>query len=221
MPHGDHLSFYGVAPLYANPSPSATHVGAVHLAEPLQPIQAHLNQFLRERAENLGGRLAIHSRQPQGTEIQVTGPVWVLAFSSGDYTHDEGGMEQALLEGTLRVLNGGDPSGFAAFAPAFGGCYVDLLVSIRQGKVLVEVVGAGLCHSYCATGRPALCENGNRANVAGCLLDCSRHFRDPQGRELQHHLGVSAFARYTVAAQESLIGRSRCRWRRQLSSAVP
>ncbi len=126
------------------------------------------------------------------------------------------------------------------------------------GEVLVEVVGAGLCHSdlsvidgsrprvmpmvmgheaagivrevgpgvhdlqpddpvvfsfvpmcgrclYCATGRPALCENGNRANVAGSLLDGSRHFRDSQGQELHHHLGVSAFSQYTVAAQESLI----------------
>lgn len=127
-----------------------------------------------------------------------------------------------------------------------------------HGEVLVEVVGAGLCHSdlsvidgsrprvmpmvmgheaagivrevgpgvydlrpddhvvfsfvpmcghciYCATGRPALCENGNRANVEGSLLDGSRHFRDPQGRELHHHLGVSAFSHYTVAAQESLV----------------
>ncbi len=126
------------------------------------------------------------------------------------------------------------------------------------GEVLVEVVGAGLCHSdlsvmdgsrprvmpmvmgheaagivrevgpgvhdlqpddhvvfsfvpmcgrciYCATGRPALCENGNRANVEGSLLDGSRHFHDPQGQALHHHLGVSAFSRYTVAAQESLI----------------
>lgn len=58
---------------------------------------------------------------------------------------------------------------------------------------------------YCATGRPALCENGNRANVEGSLLDGSRHFRDPQGQEFHHHLGVSAFSQYTVAAQESLI----------------
>lgn len=126
------------------------------------------------------------------------------------------------------------------------------------GEVLVEVVGAGLCHSdlsvidgsrprvmpmvmgheaagvvrevgpgvhdlqpddhvvfsfvpmcgrcaYCATGRPALCKNGNRANADGALLDGSRHFRDPDGQDLHHHLGVSAFSHYTVAAQESLI----------------
>jgi alcohol dehydrogenase len=126
------------------------------------------------------------------------------------------------------------------------------------GEVMVEVVGAGLCHSdlstingsrprpmpmvlgheaagivrelgphvrdlqpgdhvifsfvpmcgrclYCSTARPALCENGNRANAAGTLLGGSRPFKDRQGRLLHHHLGVSAFAQYTVAAQESLI----------------
>lgn len=126
------------------------------------------------------------------------------------------------------------------------------------GEVLVEIAGAGLCHSDlsvidgsrprvmpmvlgheasgivrevgpgvhdlavgdhvvfsfvpacghclpCATGRPALCENGARANVAGTLLDGSRHFRNAAGQELNHHLGVSAFARFTVAAQESLV----------------
>lgn len=58
---------------------------------------------------------------------------------------------------------------------------------------------------YCVTARPALCENGNRANGAGTLLGGSRHFRDRQGRILHHHLGVSAFSDYAVAAQESLI----------------
>ncbi len=58
---------------------------------------------------------------------------------------------------------------------------------------------------YCSTARPALCENGNRANAAGTLLGGSRPFKDRQGRLLHHHLGVSAFAQYTGAAQESLI----------------
>jgi len=126
------------------------------------------------------------------------------------------------------------------------------------GEVLVEIAGAGLCHSDlsvidgsrprvmpmvlgheasgivrevgpgvhdlapgdhvvfsfvpvcgrclpCATGRPALCENGARANIAGTLLDGSRHFRNAAGQELHHHLGVSAFSQFTVAAQESLV----------------
>jgi alcohol dehydrogenase len=126
------------------------------------------------------------------------------------------------------------------------------------GEVLVEVRGAGLCHSdlsvvdgsrprpmpmilgheaagivrevgpgvpdfrpddhvvfswmptcgrclFCATGRPALCENGIRANLAGSLLNGNRRFRDGQGRVLNHHLGVSGFSHYTVAVQESLV----------------
>ena len=58
---------------------------------------------------------------------------------------------------------------------------------------------------YCATGRPALCERGNRANMDGCLLNGRRHLRTAQGDPIHHHLGVSAFARYSVAVQESLI----------------
>jgi alcohol dehydrogenase len=126
------------------------------------------------------------------------------------------------------------------------------------GEVLVEIAGAGLCHSDlsvidgsrprvmpmvmgheasglvrdvgpgvhdlavgdhvvfsfvpvcghcapCATGRPALCENGAKANVAGTLLAGDRHFKNAAGQELHHHLGVSAFSQFTVAAQESLV----------------
>lgn len=57
----------------------------------------------------------------------------------------------------------------------------------------------------CATGRPALCENGARANSAGVLLSGARRFRGRGGQVLHHHLGVSAFAQFTVAAQESLV----------------
>jgi alcohol dehydrogenase len=57
----------------------------------------------------------------------------------------------------------------------------------------------------CATGRPALCEGGARANTAGTLLSGACRFGDAEGRKLHHHLGVSAFSRYTVAAQESLV----------------
>lgn len=126
------------------------------------------------------------------------------------------------------------------------------------GEVLVEIAGAGLCHSDlsvidgtrprimpmvmgheasgvvravgpavrelaegdhvvfsfvpvcghclpCATGRSALCEHGAKANVAGALLGGSRRFRNGDGRELHHHLGVSAFSQFTVAAQESVV----------------
>jgi alcohol dehydrogenase len=57
----------------------------------------------------------------------------------------------------------------------------------------------------CTTGRAALCENGAKANAAGTLLGGGRRFRSRSGGELNHHLGVSAFSQYTVAAQESLV----------------
>ncbi|QBD78810.1 alcohol dehydrogenase [Ktedonosporobacter rubrisoli] len=126
------------------------------------------------------------------------------------------------------------------------------------GEVLVEIVGAGLCHSdlsaingsiprylpmilgheasgivreigpgvkdlqqddhvvfsfvpscghclYCAIGRPALCENGSRTNMAGTLLSGDVRFHKPDSQRILHYLGVSAFSQYTVVAQESLI----------------
>lgn len=58
---------------------------------------------------------------------------------------------------------------------------------------------------FCASGRAALCENGAKANAAGTLLSGARHFTDHAGQVCNHHLGVSAFSQFTVAAQESLV----------------
>jgi alcohol dehydrogenase len=66
------------------------------------------------------------------------------------------------------------------------------------------VPACGRCRP-CATGRPALCEGGMRANVMGTLLSGRLAFRNSAGQELHHHLGVSAFSQFTVAAQESLV----------------
>lgn len=66
------------------------------------------------------------------------------------------------------------------------------------------VPACGRC-VYCATGRAALCENGAKANTAGSLLSGGRRFHNPSGGECHHHLGVSAFSQFTVAAQESLV----------------
>lgn len=70
--------------------------------------------------------------------------------------------------------------------------------------VFSYVPACGRC-LYCAVGRPALCENGARANTEGTLLRGQRHFRNGDGEVLHHHLGVSAFSQFTVAASESLI----------------
>lgn len=56
----------------------------------------------------------------------------------------------------------------------------------------------------CVTGRPALCEPGFRANSSGTLLSGNRRLRHG-GSPVHHHLGVSAFARHAVMAQESLV----------------
>ncbi len=65
----------------------------------------------------------------------------------------------------------------------------------------------GRCH-YCVTGRGALCEPGGDANIAGTLLNGARRFTDSRSQPPQpcnHHLGVSAFSEFTVAAEESLV----------------
>ncbi len=79
------------------------------------------------------------------------------------------------------------------------------VTEVREGdRVVFSFVPAcGRCR-FCAVGRPALCERGNAANAAGCLLDGSCHFRSGE-HHLHHHLGASAFSRFTVAAQESLV----------------
>lgn len=57
----------------------------------------------------------------------------------------------------------------------------------------------------CASGRPVLCHAGTSANLNGTLLSGARHFRNGRGETLHHHLGVSAFSQYTVAARESVV----------------
>lgn len=57
----------------------------------------------------------------------------------------------------------------------------------------------------CATGRPVLCNEGLNANLSGALLSGERHFSDAHGNRLHHHIGVSAFAQFTVAARESIV----------------
>jgi alcohol dehydrogenase len=126
------------------------------------------------------------------------------------------------------------------------------------GEVLVEIAGAGLCHSdlsvvdgsrprkmpmvmgheasgtvrevgagvsqfapgdhvvfsfvpvcgrcaFCTADRGALCERGAQANIDGTLLSGARHFTDSRQTTCHHHLGVSGFSQFTIAAQESLI----------------
>ena len=53
-------------------------------------------------------------------------------------------------------------------------------------------------------GRPALCEPGFASNSAGTLISGARRLHRGAD-ELQHHLGVSAFADYATVSRQSLV----------------
>jgi alcohol dehydrogenase len=70
--------------------------------------------------------------------------------------------------------------------------------------VLAFVPACGTCPE-CRAGRPALCEPGAAANAAGTLLSGARHWIGPDAEELNHHLGVSAFAERIVVSARSAV----------------
>jgi alcohol dehydrogenase len=79
------------------------------------------------------------------------------------------------------------------------------VTDLRPGDhvVMIFVPSCGHCLP-CMEGRPALCEPGARANGVGSLLSGARRLR-LEGREVHHHMGVSAFAQYAVCARQSLV----------------
>lgn len=76
---------------------------------------------------------------------------------------------------------------------------------LRPGDhvVMVFVPSCGRCLP-CMSGRPALCEPGGAANAAGSLISGARRLR-LRGREVHHHLGISAFADRAVVVRNSLV----------------
>ena len=62
----------------------------------------------------------------------------------------------------------------------------------------------GAC-TFCAEGRPALCEKGAAANGAGTLLSGARRFSCDDGALINHHCGVCAFSEYSVIARQSIV----------------
>jgi Zn-dependent alcohol dehydrogenase len=76
--------------------------------------------------------------------------------------------------------------------------------SVGDRVVFSFVPNCGRC-SPCASGRASLCEPGAAANAAGTLLGGGRRWLDAQGVTLQHHLGVSGFAEYTVVSARSAV----------------
>ena len=69
--------------------------------------------------------------------------------------------------------------------------------------VLAFIPSCGACIP-CMEGRPALCEPGARANVAGTLLRGARRL-SVRNQPIYHHIGVSGFAEYAVVSRRSAV----------------
>ena len=69
--------------------------------------------------------------------------------------------------------------------------------------VLAFIPSCGACIP-CMEGRPALCEPGARANVAGTLLSGARRL-SVRNQPIYHHIGVSGFAEYAVVSRRSVV----------------
>ncbi len=76
-------------------------------------------------------------------------------------------------------------------------------LAVGDHVVMVFVPSCGCCLP-CAEGRPALCEPGAKANVAGTLLSGARRIARG-GAAINHHLGVSAFAEQAVVSRRSVV----------------
>lgn len=92
----------------------------------------------------------------------------------------------------------------------------------HEGAGIVEEVGAGVSDlepgdhvvfvfmpacgdcEPCREGRPAICDNGLVANVAGTLLGGGRRIK-LDGEHINHQVGVSCFAEAVVCSRKSLV----------------
>lgn len=114
-----------------------------------------------------------------------------------------------LCHSDLSVINGSRPR---PVPMAIGHEAAGFVVQVGQGVtdlkpgdlvVLVFVPSCGHCLP-CAEGRPALCEPGAEANTKGVLLS-GAHRLHHHGEEVNHHMGVSAFADHAVVSRNSCV----------------
>jgi alcohol dehydrogenase len=114
-----------------------------------------------------------------------------------------------LCHSDLSTVNGDRPRAMPmVLGHEAAGEVVELGAGVRDLKIgdhviLVFVPSCGHC-SPCNEGRPALCEPGAKANGAGTLLSGATRLRR-NGKPVNHHVGVSAFAEYAVVARQSLV----------------
>jgi len=114
-----------------------------------------------------------------------------------------------LCHSDLSVIDGVRPRPMAMVLGHEGaGVVEELGAGVTEFRVGDHVVAAfvpscGECEP-CRIGRPALCEPGALSNTAGTLLSGARRLQ-LKGRNLNHHLGVSAFAQFATVSQRSLV----------------
>jgi len=76
-------------------------------------------------------------------------------------------------------------------------------LQVGDHVITAFVPSCGRCEP-CADGRPALCEPGAASNTAGTLLGGARRLHR-NGADLNHHLGVAAFAEHAVVSRRSVV----------------
>jgi len=114
-----------------------------------------------------------------------------------------------LCHSDLSTINGDRPRQLPmVLGHEAAGEVVETGPGVRQLKagdhvIFIFMPSCGHC-GPCAEGRPALCETGAKSNNAGTLPSGAIRFRH-EGRDVHHHVGVSAFSEYTVASEMSLV----------------
>src|ERR1700722_3476891 len=119
-------------------------------------------------------------------------------------------LAAGLCHSDLSVINGSRPRPVPiVLGHEATGEIVELGPEVQGFRVGDRVVfsfvpNCGRCPP-CASGRASLCEPGAVANTAGTLLGGERRWHDAHGVTLQHHLGVSGFAEFTVLSAHSAV----------------
>ena len=114
-----------------------------------------------------------------------------------------------LCHSDLSVVNGNRPRAMPMVLGHEGSGVVEELgegvddFEIGDHVVFIFVPSCGKCIS-CKEGKPALCDPGLAANGAGTLLSGEKKI-SLNGDLINHQVGVSCFAEYTVVSSKSLV----------------
>lgn len=158
-------------------------------------------------------RAAVLDRMEQPQPYAKTRPVSVETIELDSPGPGEVLVKMAaagLCHSDLSIINGDRPRAMpivlgheaAGVVEEAGAGVTDL----RRGDHVALVFAPNCGHCLpCMEGRPALCEPGFAAAVAGTLLGGQRRLHRPDRSALNHQAGVSCFAEYAVVARGTLV----------------